>query len=96
MALQQKEQQDSTASPLSEPTAPVQEEKVEETGPVFIAFARVFSGTLRKGQELYVLGPKYDPSTMKVDNVDPNLTLKVIMSVACFSSIVFVFKRFRT
>ena len=27
---------------------------------VFIAFARVFSGTLRKGQKLLVLGPKYD------------------------------------
>lgn len=29
---------------------------------VFIAFARVFSGTIRKGQMLYVLGPKHDPS----------------------------------
>ena len=29
---------------------------------VFIAFARVFSGTIRKGQKLYVLGPKHDPS----------------------------------
>jgi len=28
----------------------------------FIAFARVYSGTVRKGQHLYVLGPKYDPS----------------------------------
>ncbi|KXS21129.1 P-loop containing nucleoside triphosphate hydrolase protein [Gonapodya prolifera JEL478] len=26
-----------------------------------IAFARVFSGTLRPGQEIYVLSPKYDP-----------------------------------
>ncbi|XP_074650773.1 elongation factor-like GTPase 1 [Tubulanus polymorphus] len=30
---------------------------------VFIAFARVFSGTIRKGQTLYVLGPKHDPAT---------------------------------
>ena len=30
----------------------------------FIAFARVFSGTLRVGQKVYVLGPKYDPSTV--------------------------------
>jgi len=28
---------------------------------VFIAFARVFSGTVRRGQMLYVLGPKHDP-----------------------------------
>uniref|UniRef100_UPI00398E9012 elongation factor-like GTPase 1 isoform X2 n=1 Tax=Pristiophorus japonicus TaxID=55135 RepID=UPI00398E9012 len=28
----------------------------------FIAFARVYSGTIRKGQKLFVLGPKYDPS----------------------------------
>ncbi|XP_041031165.1 elongation factor-like GTPase 1 isoform X2 [Carcharodon carcharias] len=28
----------------------------------FIAFARVYSGTIRKGQKLFVIGPKYDPS----------------------------------
>ena len=28
----------------------------------FIAFARVYSGTLRAGQEVWVLGPKYDPA----------------------------------
>jgi ribosome assembly protein 1 len=28
----------------------------------FIAFARVFSGKLRVGDEVFVLGPKYDPS----------------------------------
>ena len=30
----------------------------------FVAFARVFSGTLRPGSEVYVLGPKYDPGTV--------------------------------
>ncbi|XP_071518926.1 elongation factor-like GTPase 1 [Panulirus ornatus] len=30
---------------------------------VFVAFARVFSGTLQAGQKVYVLGPKHDPST---------------------------------
>ena len=25
------------------------------------AFARVYSGTIKKGQQLYVLGPKHDP-----------------------------------
>ena len=28
---------------------------------VFIAFARVFSGTVRRGQEMLVLGPKHNP-----------------------------------
>ncbi|KAG0724152.1 Elongation factor-like GTPase 1 [Chionoecetes opilio] len=31
---------------------------------VFVAFARVFSGTLTEGQKVYVLGPKHDPSTV--------------------------------
>ena len=34
----------------------------------FIAFARVFSGTLKRGAKLYVLGPKYDPSSQVVTN----------------------------
>ena len=29
---------------------------------VFIAFARVFSGTVKQGATLYVLGPKHDPA----------------------------------
>jgi len=28
---------------------------------VFIAFARVYSGTLKRGSKLYILGPRYDP-----------------------------------
>lgn len=28
----------------------------------FIAFARVFSGVVRRGQKIFVLGPKYDPT----------------------------------
>ncbi|XP_062606996.1 elongation factor-like GTPase 1 [Saccostrea cucullata] len=38
------------------------ESKEKETDLVFVAFARVFSGTIRKGQKLYVLGPKHDPA----------------------------------
>uniref|UniRef100_A0A8C1GL90 Elongation factor like GTPase 1 n=1 Tax=Cyprinus carpio TaxID=7962 RepID=A0A8C1GL90_CYPCA len=30
----------------------------------FVAFARVYSGVLRKGQKVFVLGPKYDPSLL--------------------------------
>ncbi|XP_053933390.1 elongation factor-like GTPase 1 [Cuculus canorus] len=28
----------------------------------FVAFARVFSGVVRRGQKIFVLGPKYDPA----------------------------------
>lgn len=34
----------------------------EESSPeAFIAFARVFSGRARRGQKIFVLGPKYSP-----------------------------------
>ena len=42
----------------------ISELKLEEKdteGTAFVAFARVFSGTLKPGQDVYVLGPKYDP-----------------------------------
>ncbi|CAG8615979.1 4597_t:CDS:10 [Cetraspora pellucida] len=32
------------------------------TGETFIGFSRLYSGTIRVGQKLYVLGPKYDPA----------------------------------
>ena len=63
----------------------IEELKLEETdGTAFIAFARVFSGTLKPGQDVYVLGPKYDPreSLRKLQNneevCDINATIKVI------------------
>uniref|UniRef100_A0A8D0CLE9 Elongation factor-like 1 n=1 Tax=Scleropages formosus TaxID=113540 RepID=A0A8D0CLE9_SCLFO len=34
----------------------------EEGKEHFIAFARVYSGVVRKGQKVFVLGPKYDPA----------------------------------
>ena len=46
-----------------------EEDETEEESPVednvFIAFSRVFSGKVSKGDELYVLGPKHNPS--KID-----------------------------
>lgn len=33
-----------------------------ENKEAFVAFARVFSGVLKRGEKLFVLGPKYDPS----------------------------------
>ena len=40
----------------------VEEEESKEDDEIFIAFARIFSGSLKRGQKLYVLGPKYDPA----------------------------------
>lgn len=37
--------------------------RMEET--TFVAFARVFSGILRPGREIYVLGPKHDPALVQ-------------------------------
>ena len=33
-----------------------------ETSVAFVAFARVYSGTISPGQEVWVIGPKYDPA----------------------------------
>uniref|UniRef100_A0A3Q1FDF7 Elongation factor-like 1 n=1 Tax=Acanthochromis polyacanthus TaxID=80966 RepID=A0A3Q1FDF7_9TELE len=37
-------------------------EEEEELKEIFIAFARVYSGVVKKGQRVFVLGPKYDPA----------------------------------
>uniref|UniRef100_H2N1G5 Elongation factor-like 1 n=1 Tax=Oryzias latipes TaxID=8090 RepID=H2N1G5_ORYLA len=37
-------------------------EPEEEQKEVFVAFARVYSGKVKKGQKVFVLGPKYDPA----------------------------------
>lgn len=49
----------------------------------FIAFARVFSGRLKRGDKVYVLGPKHDPYkmlNMKDFNIDTSLKLKDLTS----------------
>ena len=38
----------------------------------FIAFARVYSGEIRKGQKLFVLGPNYDPGEESEMENEPN------------------------
>lgn len=43
-------------------TEGVEDRQPPENGHVFIAFARIFSGVIRRGQRLYVLGPKHDPA----------------------------------
>ncbi|XP_061671546.1 elongation factor-like GTPase 1 isoform X2 [Syngnathoides biaculeatus] len=38
------------------------ESKEEEQSETFIAFARVYSGVMKRGQRIFILGPKYDPA----------------------------------
>lgn len=55
------------------------EEKDDE---VFIAFARIFSGTLTSASKIYIFGPKYDPlkhdlhenDESKQEDIDPGFT----------------------
>ncbi|XP_064474853.1 elongation factor-like GTPase 1 [Ornithodoros turicata] len=59
---------------------PIEDQKTEveeQEDTVFVAFARVFSGTLRRGQKVFVLGPKHDPAKFleKGREVNPELTL---------------------
>lgn len=53
-------------------------EERDEDDSTFIAFGRVFSGTLKCGQQVYVLGPKHDPAKFleKAVTVDPTRRLK--------------------
>ena len=46
------------------------EEKVVPKSHV-LAFARVYSGTIKKGQQLYVLGPKHDPRESLGEDLTP-------------------------
>lgn len=61
----------------------VEDEQEKEDQLAFIAFARVFSGKVRKGDKVYVLGPKHDPSkilNMKNLVVNPDKKLKDLQS----------------
>ena len=58
-------------------------EERDDEGTAFVAFARVFSGTVKPGQTVYVLGPKYDPVESIIKNKNnqdvcenPNATIK--------------------
>lgn len=59
-----------------------QEENNQET---FIAFARVFSGVARRGERIFVLGPKYSPveflQRVRIRNKTLAYCLKVLISV---------------
>ena len=50
--------------PSSQYIQEAEAEPEDERDQIFVAFARVFSGTVRRGQKLYVLGPKHDPAKL--------------------------------
>lgn len=54
--------QSSTSSQMNGHGDDKGDEQTLQRGHVFIAFARIFSGMVRRGQRLYVLGPKHDPA----------------------------------
>ncbi|XP_055544597.1 elongation factor-like GTPase 1 [Wyeomyia smithii] len=37
---------------------------------IFLAFARVYSGTLKKGSKVFVVGPKHDPKNLLLEGFD--------------------------
>merc|ERR1719295_1177997 len=49
------------------------EDDSKEGEMAFVAFARVFSGVLKPGKEVYVLGPKYDPAAEGGNEVESML-----------------------
>ncbi|CAK1581003.1 unnamed protein product [Parnassius mnemosyne] len=58
-------------------------ERENQNQPAFIAFARIFSGKVKKSDKVYVLGPKHDPSKALsfIDlKVDANKKLKDLHS----------------
>ncbi|CAB0034009.1 unnamed protein product [Trichogramma brassicae] len=85
----QQDQQDLTKnlSELTLQTTEVQpeENKEEDCENHLVAFARVYSGTVKVGSELYVLGPKHDPKTAldrakAGEVIDPSMQLKDLKS----------------
>lgn len=58
------------------------EDENEKEKVTFIAFARIFSGKVKKGDRVYVLGPKHDPSKILNWNIkiDTNKKLKDLQS----------------
>lgn len=60
----------------------VKEPTLNENDVMFIAFGRMYSGTIRRGQEMYVLGPKHDPSKITDSDfyVDEKCTLATLKS----------------
>jgi len=72
--LEQQQQQDKPLNGLEEENYSEQQtdEQTDEEQMQFLAFGRVYSGTIYKGQKLYVLQPRYDPRNVPSGD-DPSL-----------------------
>lgn len=68
-------------------------EENKQSEHVFVAFARIFSGTVRRGCKLYVLGPKHDPAKVLNDceetfSASSNLTVSELSTSQHITSFV--------
>ncbi|XP_051919819.1 elongation factor-like GTPase 1 isoform X1 [Hippocampus zosterae] len=64
----------------------LKESKSEEQIETFIAFARVYSGVVKKGQRIFILGPKYDPAqglSMLPEQCSPSDSLPEVPHLSC-------------
>ncbi|XP_077418934.1 elongation factor-like GTPase 1 isoform X1 [Vanacampus margaritifer] len=69
-------------------TQVLKEPKAEEQKETFIAFARVYSGVVKKGQRIFILGPKYDPAqglSMLPERCSPSDDLPEVPHLSCCS-----------
>ncbi|XP_037102539.1 elongation factor-like GTPase 1 isoform X1 [Syngnathus acus] len=69
-------------------TEGLKESKTEEQRETFIAFARVYSGVVKKGQRIFILGPKYDPAqglSMLPEHCSPSDSLPEVPHLSCCS-----------
>ncbi|KAM7406647.1 hypothetical protein PAMP_001014 [Pampus punctatissimus] len=64
-------------------------EEEQEQKETFIAFARVYSGVVKKGQRVFVLGPKYDPAqglNMLPEGCSPSDCASEVPHLSCCST----------
>uniref|UniRef100_A0A3Q2XYT0 Elongation factor-like 1 n=1 Tax=Hippocampus comes TaxID=109280 RepID=A0A3Q2XYT0_HIPCM len=64
----------------------LKESKAEEQIETFIAFARVYSGVVKKGQRIFILAPKYDPAqglSMLPEQCSPSDSLPEVPHLSC-------------
>ena len=61
-----------------EPVLEAEEQNKHE----FFTFARVFSGTLRKGQTLFILSPKHNPQDLIGKEITPSSSLADIQFIS--------------
>ncbi|XP_055352088.1 elongation factor-like GTPase 1 [Paramacrobiotus metropolitanus] len=74
---QRREMAEGDGVTVEEPVAVSGEEKGEEL--VFLAFARVFSGTLKEGDEVFALGPKYQVDAAEAEGGLPAHASRVVV-----------------